>query len=572
MLKILFISTDFPGAAWLAAGIMNSLGLGDLAASVAVQDPVAAPRLARKILDAPPPPSPETVASATVDLLAYDLIISLGQPDSLTCCPDLPGSPPLLTWELAEIPSHGLSVELRLRLNALLNHGYLEALLATRRNGELILDNLQEGIIAHDLNRRIFFFNQAAERITGYRREEVVGRDCHLVFPGNFCGGKCSFCRDDRAPALPDKPYALRFTSRAGTELHLEMNITPITSPGGEARGVVASFRDCSREFELAGRLGEIEQFAGIIGRDPKMQEMFQTIGELAESRVPVLITGESGTGKELVAAALHSEGPRAGKLFVPVNCGALPENLLESELFGHVRGAFTGAIRDKKGRFELADGGTIFLDEIGDISLAMQVKLLRVLQNGTFHRVGGEATVKVDVRVVSATHKNLKTEIAAGRFREDLFYRLCVVPVHLPPLRERLTDIPLLVEHFIKLIGREEQRGELVLAPETMEILLTHSWPGNIRELQNVIRYLMVRCREAVARAHHLPESLRAAVAVPAPHSGSLRRRRRSLDVKSVVEALAATGGNRLQAAKLLGIGRATLYRFLEQHQERFT
>ncbi|NTV14579.1 MAG: sigma 54-interacting transcriptional regulator [Desulfobulbaceae bacterium] len=551
---------------------MAGSGATDLSVTAAVPDPERADREARKILGSQPsPPVTATVNAATVDILAFDLVISLGNPDGLTC-PDLPGLPPLLTWELADIPAADLPAELGRRINALLQHGYLDALLSSRRNSELVLDNLQEGIIAHDLNRRIFFFNQAAERITGYRREEVLGHDCHQVFPGNFCGGKCSFCLGDCTPSLPDKSYSLRFTGRDGSDLHLEMHLTAITAPGGQVRGVVASFRDRSRELELAGRLGEIEQFAGIIGRDPKMQEMYQTIRELADSRVPVLITGESGTGKELVAAAVHSEGSRSNKLFVPVNCGALPENLLESELFGHVRGAFTGAIRDKKGRFELANGGTIFLDEIGDISLAMQVKLLRVLQNGTFHRVGGELTVHVDVRVVSATHKNLKAEIAAGRFREDLFYRLCVVPVHLPPLRERLTDIPLLIRHFIKLIAKEEKRAELTLAPETMDIFLTHAWPGNIRELQNVIRYLMVRCREEVVLPHHLPENLRLAAAPSSrPLSGEQTPPRRRLTLERVLETLAAAGGNRLKAARMLGVGRATLYRFLAQHPENF-
>jgi len=570
MRKILFISEEFPDAAVLAATLIAGTDKPEISATAAVPDPDKARRQARKISAASLQLAPDVVPAAAAEIHAFDLIISLGNP-GISTCPDLPGLPPLLTWELANIPADDLHTELQTRIDALLNHGYLQALLASRRNSELLLDNLQEGIIAHDLNRRIFFFNKAAERITGYRREEVLGRDCHLVFPGNFCGGRCSFCRDDCAPIPPDKPYSLRFVSRDGSDLHLEMNITAITSPDGKMHGVVASFRDLSREIDLAGRLGEIEQFAGIIGRDHKMQEMYQTIRELADSRVPVLITGESGTGKELVAAAVHSEGARAAKLFVPVNCGALPENLLESELFGHVRGAFTGAIRDKKGRFELADGGTIFLDEIGDISLAMQVKLLRVLQNGTFHRVGGEAMVQVDVRVVSATHKNLKTEIAAGRFREDLFYRLCVVPLHLPPLRERLTDIPLLVRHFIKLIATEEKRAELILAPETMEVFLTHAWPGNIRELQNVIRYLMVRCREGVARPHHLPENLLAAVATTQPLSGPRLRQRRQLTVESVRDGLAATGGNRLQAAKILGIGRATLYRFLDQHPDQF-
>jgi len=567
MHKILFLSREFPEVALLAAAIASERADTTLSAGAALPGAEAPPTTLATLA---PRPIPEIVFGDTPDLLGYDLLISLGDPDG-PICPDLPGLPPLLVWELAAIPAADLAVELEGRIAALLDHGYLAALLAGRRNGELVLDNLQEGIIAHDLERRIFFFNKAAERITGYRREEVLGRDCHQVFPGNFCGGKCSFCRNDCPPALPDKPYSLCFRGRDGSDLHLEMNLTSIAAPDGEVRGVVASFRDLSREIELAGRLGEIEQFAGIIGRDAKMQEMYQTIRELADSRAPVLITGESGTGKELVAAAIHSEGQRAGKLFVPVNCGALPENLLESELFGHVRGAFTGAVRDKKGRFELADGGTIFLDEIGDISLAMQVKLLRVLQNGTFHRVGGEETIRVDVRVVSATHKNLKAEISAGRFREDLYYRLCVVPVHLPPLRERPTDIPLLVRHFIKQIAREEKREELTLAPETLDLLLTHSWPGNIRELQNVIRYLMVRCRDNLARPQHLPENLLASAGTIVPRTGLRKRKRMGLTVELVMAALAETAGNRLQAAKHLGVGRATLYRFLDRHSGQF-
>ncbi|MBU0730281.1 MAG: sigma 54-interacting transcriptional regulator [Proteobacteria bacterium] len=449
--------------------------------------------------------------------------------------------------------------------------GYLETLIRSRQNSELVLDNLQEGIIAHDNDRRIFFFNKAAERITGYQRNEVLGMDCHKVFPGSFCGGKCSFCNAEHQSILPRAPYQLQFTSGSGEPRQLEMSITPVTDRLGVVQGVVASFRDQSRELELAGRLGEIERFSGIIGREPRMQEVYQTIRELADSNVPVLINGESGTGKELVAVAIHNEGYRGRKLFVPINCGALPENLLESELFGHVRGAFTGAVRDKKGRFELADGGTIFLDEIGDISLAMQVKLLRVLQDGTFHRVGGEETVKVDVRVVSATHKDLKKEIAEGRFREDLFYRLCVVPVSLPPLRERRTDIPLLVNYFIEQANREEGRDHFALAPETLDLMLGYDWPGNVRELQNVIRFLMVRCREDVALPHHLPENLQNQRPKVSPAGQVTGKRRKNLSVELVRSALKKTGNNRLRAAKNLGVGRATLYRFLDNHPEAF-
>ena len=215
---------------------------------------------------------------------------------------------------------------------------------------------------------------------------------------------------------------------------------------------MVFSFVDITEVTRLRRRLKTEQSFAGIVGRDTKMLELFDTIRQVADVNIPVLIQGESGTGKELVAAAIHNECPSADKLFVPVNCGALPEGVLESELFGHVKGAFTGAIHDRKGRFELANGGTIFLDEIGDIPAAMQVKLLRVLQEGIFQRVGGEENIKVDVRVISATNKNLAEEVAAGRFREDLFYRLCVVPVYLPSLRERRNDIPLLAEHFLFL------------------------------------------------------------------------------------------------------------------------
>ncbi|MBU0675428.1 MAG: sigma 54-interacting transcriptional regulator [Proteobacteria bacterium] len=462
-----------------------------------------------------------------------------------------------------------LLADLTGKVGALLDQGYLDSLLRTRLNAELVLDSLHEGIIAHDRHRRIFYFNKAAETITGFRRHELLGHDCHEVFPGTFCGGNCSFCGEGELD-LPVDPYHLLFRTKDGAERRLEMSITPMGHGDGSVQGVVASFRDLTRELELAERLVDQDRYAGIIGRSPAIRQVFQSIRELADSNVPVLISGESGTGKELVAAAIHHEGRRVAKLFVPVNCGALPENLLESELFGHVRGAFTGAIRDKKGRFELADGGSIFLDEIGDITQAMQVKLLRVLQNGTFQRVGGEETVTVDVRVISATHKDLMAEIAAGRFREDLFYRLCVVPLDLPPLRERKSDLSLLISHFIKQIAADEGRDEVVLSPEALEVLMTWDWPGNVRELQNIIRYIMVRCREEIVRPHHLPENLLVGAGKRmSVVGGAARKRRQKLSVDQVRRALLETGGNRLQAARLLEVGRATLYRFLDNHPE---
>ena len=318
---------------------------------------------------------------------------------------------------------------------------------------------------------------------------------------------------------------------------------------------------------DLRQRLKTEQSFAGIVSRDAKMLELFDTIREVAEVNIPVLIQGESGTGKELVAAAIHNEGHSTAKPFVPVNCGALPEGILESELFGHVKGAFTGAVHDRKGRFELADGGTIFLDEIGDIPAAMQVKLLRVLEEGTLTRVGGEESIKVDVRVISATNKNLAEEVAAGRFREDLFYRLCVVPVYLPPLRERRNDIPLLAEHLLKKALREVEREDVVLSPETVGVMMDYDWPGNVRELENALRYALVKCRDNLLLPEYLPLKILETYVPRQPYPR--KQRKRKLDAESVWRTLEETGGNKVEAAVRLGVSRATLYRFLKESEK---
>lgn len=302
--------------------------------------------------------------------------------------------------------------------------------------------------------------------------------------------------------------------------------------------------------------------FAGIIGRDPKMLEIFDTIKELAEVDVPVLIQGESGTGKELVAIAIHNEGHRVHQPFIPVNCGAIPEGLLESELFGHVRGAFTGAIRDKKGRFELANYGTIFLDEVGDLSPALQVKLMRVLQEGTFERVGGEKTVKTDIRVISATNKDLQVEIKEGRFRSDLFYRMCVVPITIPPLRERSSDIPHLIDHILNHALKEQNRKDVLVSPEAVAMMMDYDWPGNVRELQNTIQYALLKCRGNLIQIDHLPRTIFGGRSLK--KKSEKRFRKRKLNAEAVKHALAETNGNKVKAAKRLGVSRATLYRFL--------
>ena len=498
-----------------------------------------------------------------------DVLVSLSRKSTVTC-PILPGRPARVHWDLPE-PSalagdedtvlaafRELRDNIRRLVDDFFDRGYLEALSEAKSSADLILDSITDGIIAHDMERRIFHFNRAAEVITGYDRAEVMNRDCHDVFPGNLCGGKCD-CEGDDPPEFRVRRLQADVCAKNGEKRLVDMVRHPIFDGRERRVGILTSFHDVTREHRLARRVREIQQFSGIVGRDEKMLEVFDLIRDLADTDVPVLVQGESGTGKELVAAAIHNEGPRASKLFVPVNCGALPESLLESELFGHVKGAFTGAYRDKKGRFELADGGTIFLDEIGDISPAMQVRLLRVLQEGRFERVGSEETRKVDTRVISATNKDLTEEIEAARFREDLYYRLSVVPILLPALRERRNDIPILLDHVLKRTLSTLSRKDVSVSSEALDVMMNHDWPGNVRELQNWVQFALVKCKDNTIRPEHLPPAAHAAAG-----SATRHRRRRKLDIASVRAALEESGGNKVLAAKLLGVSRATLYRFL--------
>jgi PAS domain S-box-containing protein len=439
----------------------------------------------------------------------------------------------------------------------------IDNLFANRKNLERILDNIKDGIIAHDLNRRIFYFNKKAEEITGFRREHVIGKDCHEALGGPFCGNRCSFCGNQ--PLFVDTAeYPVNIVNREGEPRRLEMTATMMRDENDKKFGVLATFRDVTDLFELRVKAREMTGFSNIIGCDNKMVEVFRQIKDVSGYDYPVHIFGETGTGKELVANAIHSESLRAGNAFVPINCGALPEGLIESELFGHMKGAFSGAIRDKKGRFELADKGTIFLDEIAELPKLLQVKLLRFLQAGAFEKVGGEKTVTVDVRVVSATNKDLKKEVKKGNFREDLFYRLNVIPIHIPPIRDRKSDIPLLVDHFLSKAPTIKGQRPVRIDQEALNMLMDYAWPGNVRELQNAVQFAIVRCKSKVIRPDDLPIELRDVV-FKKPKRGPLRK----LDSEMVNSALAKTGGNKARAAKLLGVGRATLYRFLGDHPE---
>jgi len=481
--------------------------------------------------------------------------------------------------------------EIRRRVEGLLEHGYLDAFTLERTRLQRFADMLVDGIIIHDEFRNLFLVNRALLEMTGRTREEIEGRDCHEVFPhSGLCGKLCLF---QHGPSKGNARHQneVRFTSDQGETRLLKVTSEPMEIEPGK-QGGMAVVQDLTEVKELRARLGEQRSFHGMVGSSRVVQEVFETIKAVSTSDYAVLITGESGTGKELVAAAIHQESSRRDGPFVPVNCGALPENILESELFGHVRGAFTGAIRDKKGRFELAHKGTLFLDEVGELPRQVQVKLLRVLQEKSFERVGGERTIRVDVRIVAATNQNLQQMIRDGGFREDLYYRLCVVPIHLPTLHERIDDLPLLVESLLTRIRKESGKKVNGVSNGALDLLRGHKWPGNIRELINALQYASIRCTGRVIQEEHLPAELRNAssgalattpqsaaplaigpgAAAPSATAGSLApttRRRHKLTREAVQQALAEAGGKKVKAAKLLGVGRATLYRFLDRETD---
>jgi two-component system response regulator HydG len=331
-----------------------------------------------------------------------------------------------------------------------------------------------------------------------------------------------------------------------------------------EARNRLSEENQALRE-----EIGQRYNFGAMVGCAPSMRAVFETVAKVAASESAVMIYGESGTGKELVARAIHEKSPRAGGPFVKVNCGAIPAELVESELFGHEKGAFTGAVKQRKGRFELAKGGTVFLDEIGDIPLPAQVSLLRVLQEREFDRVGGEETIRADVRVVAATHRSLAEMVAEGRFREDLFYRLEVIPVRLPPLRERREDIPLLVEHFLQKKSADLGRPAKPMAPDAVRLLARYAWPGNVRELENVIERTLVLSDGAVIGPQDLPLSLEGAEGAEGQATGGagLNDQLAALEKRLIAEAMVESGGNKTQAAGRLGIKTSALYYKLEKY-----
>jgi len=427
-----------------------------------------------------------------------------------------------------------------------------------------LLDLLEDGVLVHDEHRQIKLTNSAIEKITGYSNSDIVNKDCHDVFtPDGICGAGCTFQKNCFQADDVRHDQTIPFTRADGREIYIKIKSHPIFVKG-KNRGVLIVIRDVTEVSDLRWKLNRRYSFHGMVGSSCQITEIFELIRVVGASEYSVLILGESGTGKELAAYAVHKESRRRSGPFVPVNCGALPDSILESELFGHVRGAFTGAIRDRKGRFELADRGTIFLDEIGELTIPMQVKLLRVLQERKFVRVGGEKEISVNIRIIAATNRNIRKMVENGEFREDLYYRLCVVPIELPPLRERKDDIQELISHILESICKETLKKIKGVDNKAMKLLLGYSWPGNIRELINALQFASVHCADDLIHVCHLPHEIRFGLTGNVAASG----KRSKLTSEKVIRALNQTKGNKVSAAKLLGVGRATLYRFLSQNK----
>lgn len=430
-----------------------------------------------------------------------------------------------------------------------------------RSNLEAIFRSVKDAIITVDRDTTVMEINAAASKICGLSRE-TIGQSFGTV-PAD-CSKNCLEALGETIETKrPVEVFRLECGHKSSPGRVVTLSTSPLLDHQGVFSGVVIVVRDETRLADLERDLKERRQFHNIVGSDWKMQEIYSLIESLADVQTTVLIAGESGTGKELVAEALHYRGVRSDKPLVKVNCAALSENLLESELFGHVKGAFTGAITDKAGRFQKANGGTIFLDEIGDISQRTQLRLLRVLQEMEFERVGDSTPVRVDVRVIAATNQDLDEKVRRGEFREDLYYRLKVVEIRLPAVRDRLEDIPLLTDHFLRKFNKKFNKEITGISGDVQKIFMNYRWPGNVRELEHTIEHAFILCRQNIITVDHLPGNIKSSP--EAEMSGAARENRD--EAGEIFRALEKTGGNKAKAARLLGIDRKTLYRKMEKH-----
>jgi PAS domain S-box-containing protein len=435
------------------------------------------------------------------------------------------------------------------------------------RSLKIILDSLDVGIFTVNRGGLINFFNRAAETISGYDRQQVLGEPCAMIFSGEKSPDVC-LLKESIASGETRASHHGSMTDKDGVTIPIRANYMALRNEKNVIVGGLATFHDLTLAQQLDRAISNRYTFHDMIGKDPAMRKIFEMVAVVAPSDATVLVEGATGTGKDLLAKVIHSTSARAKKPLVKVNCAAIPENLLESEIFGYVKGAFTGADRDKPGRFSEAEGGTIFLDEIGDLPLSLQAKLLRVLEDREFYPLGSRHTHKVNVRIISATNRTLKKLVDQGLFREDLFYRLNVMRIELPPLKDRQGDLPLLIRHIARRLCASRATAPPAISKNAMQILLNYNYPGNVRELENMLEHAMIICRQAMIQPEHLPDYIRnekpssvttkAAATLEDPFD---RERRR------IISVLEKTGGHRRKAAEELGIERTTLWRKMKRY-----
>jgi len=443
------------------------------------------------------------------------------------------------------------------------------------RQWKRIVNTMNDGLIVIGPDGSILMINSAFEQMTGYRADELIGQPCTMMgcdaCEGNLRRGEHFWC------TLFEKKVDIKcrcsILKKDGELLPVLKNAALLEDDTGHPAGAVETFADLSELHALDRRLAQLSRqidaeggFCGLIGKSEKMQRVFDIIRKAARSDAPVIIYGDSGTGKELVAQAIHDLGWRKNGPFVTFNCAALNESLLESELFGHIKGAFTGAYRHRRGRFEAANGGDIFLDEIGDVPLSIQVKLLRVLEAKAFERVGEQKPVSVNARFITATNKNLEEMIGRGEFRQDFYFRINVIPIHLPTLRERKEDIPMLVSAFMSRLQNRIGKAISGISSDAMTRLMEYDWPGNVRELKSALEYAFVVAEDGAISLEHLPPKLLGSLETERS-DGPMPKWRDETERQELINALKKTGGNQTHAAKLLGVNRVTVWNRMRKY-----
>ena len=431
---------------------------------------------------------------------------------------------------------------------------------------DAIFNSNIEGTFTIDNDWNVTSFNTSAEKITGYKKFEAIGKKCWDIFNSSICRNGCHM-EETVQKGKPMIGNELEILHKGGKIIPIRVNSAILLNNKNENIGAVETFMDISEIRNLSAHLREVFKYENIIGRNKEIKQIISVLESVSQTDSSVLITGESGTGKELAARAIHLNSSRKTGPFIAVNCSAFVESLIESELFGHEKGAFTGAIKTKIGRFELAQGGTLFLDEIGDLSTAVQTKLLRVLETHEFERVGGNKSIKMATRIIAATNKNLAEEISAGRFREDLFYRINVINIHLPPLRERMDDFPLLVNHFIESFNKKFNKHIKQFSSSAYDLVMDYNWPGNIRELENAIEHCFVLCNGDIIQVECLPKRLREpGKKTIVLNNPDVQKGFKETEKELIISVLKKNNHNRTEAAKELNINPSTLWRKMKK------